>query len=393
MAQNGVPESFTCPATVVLEGKRLAETKARLAEGGHDLMEALGFLTVQADKWLGCGPWAVANKKILPPSGDKHDYASQAPYWWPSPNGGTAPYIQRDGERNPECKQYTDKDDRERMFESSYVLALAWYYTGNRLFAQHSGNIIRTWFLSPETRMNPNLNHAQIIPGINTGRAIGIIDFSQGYTSVLDAAAILDGAPGWTLQDMQNFQEWNRDFLKWLDGEFGTKEKAERNNHGTFATMQTAAIALFVGDTAKARKEVLSMMTFIDEQIAADGSQPLELKRTRSWHYSTFNLVAYTRGAAIGKKLGVDLWNYMGAQGGSINKAVDFIIPYAIGESAKEWMFPELRFEAFGASDIIHAAADAGNCKAKAALSKLSVPPKGDLWELRPAVEQLDPVK
>ena len=92
-------------------------------------------------------------------------------------------------------------------------------------------------------------------------------------------------------------------------------------------------------------------------------------------------------------KLGVNLWNYEGAQGCSINKAVDFIVQYATGDSEIKWMFPELRFEAFAANDIIHAAAEAGNWKANAALSKLPVRQEAELWELRPAVEQLDFIK
>jgi hypothetical protein len=385
--------SSSYPATMVLDGKRLARTKARLVDRDHDLRKTLEILVSQADAWLACGPWSVTNKRIVAPSSDKHDYASQAPYWWPSPDGSDLPYIQRDGERNPESRKYTDKDHKECVFQSSYVLALAWYYTEHEVYAKHAGHILRTWFLSPETRMNPNLNHAQIIPGVNTGRAIGIIDFSQGYTSVLDAVAILQGAPGWTSHDTDKFREWNRNFLTWLDGDFGNMESAEKNNHGTFSIMQKAAIALFVGEIAQAKKELLSLSSRIEEQIAPDGSQPLELKRTRSWHYSTFNLVAYIRSASIAKKVGIDIWSYQGAQGQSINKAVDFLIPYAIDKNNTQWIFPEIKFEAFAANDIIHAAAEAGNSNANAALDKLSVEPGGGLWCLRPAVEQLDPIK
>ena len=393
MAQIGDPWSSSYPATVVLDGKRLSNTKARLVDGDLDLRKTLEILINQADLWLASGPWSVTNKKISPPSFDKHDYTSQAPYWWPPSDGSDRPYIQRDGERNPESRQYTDKEDRECVFQSCYVLALAWYYTENEVYAKHAGKILRTWFLSPETRMNPNLNHAQMIPGVNTGRGIGIIDFSQGYTSVLDAVAILQGAPGWTSYDMDRFREWNHKFLAWLDGDFGTMESAEKNNHGTFAIMQKAAIALFVGDEERAEKEIFSLRARIDEQIAPDGSQPLELKRTRCWHYSIFNLVAYIRSASIARKLGVDLWSHQGANGQSISRAVDFLIPYATDRSNNPWMFPEMKFEVFAANDIIHAAAEAGNSKANAAVNQLPAIPGGDLWKLRPAVEQLDPVK
>ncbi|KAJ7876148.1 alginate lyase-domain-containing protein [Mycena olivaceomarginata] len=358
------------PNTVVLDGYRLVDAKSRLVYD-PSLKQTLG-------------PWSVTNKTVIPPGGDIHDYASQAPYWWPSNTSDGCPYVNRDGVHNPEVDKYTDHNDRGSMFQSSYILALAWYYTGNTQYATHAGDILRTWFITPATRMNPNLNHAQIIPCANTGRSIGIIDFSQQYTSVVDAAAILaSGAPGWSTSDVSAFRQWNVDFLDWTN-------PVATNNHGTFAIMQSAGIALFTGDTTLVQSKANLMKPRIGLYITANGSQPQELVRTRSFHYSTFDLVAYTRMAAIAKKVGIDLWGYEGAQGQSINQAIDFIIPAATG--AEEWSFPELNFTAFAASDIIHASADARNAAARRAVSQVPAPPGGDLWLLRPAVEQLDPV-
>ena len=388
---NGGP--VAAPRTVVLDGHRLAEAKKLLAGGDPEIQNALEYLTAQADSWLEQGPWSVTSKNITPPSGDKHDYASQAIYWWPSDSPDGLPYIQKDGEANPEIKKYEDRGALSKLFGSSLILSLAWHYTGNPAYAIHAGNILRTWFIAPETRMNPHLKHAQIIPGRNTGRYIGIIDFSQGYTSVLDGAAILAaGAPGWRENDSDGFRQWNVEFLEWLTtSDFGIAESAAANNHGTFAMMQKAAMALFLDDEEVARRELLLIRSRIDEDIEPDGSQPKELDRTRSWHYSNFNLVAYLRAAAIGKKVGVDFWGYKGPRGQSLPRAVEFVIPAATSEKA--WGFPEKGFKAYAASDAIHCAGDEGNLASKAALSKLQCPPDGDLWVLRPAVEQLDPVK
>ena len=380
------------PDTIVIDGSRLLETKLHLRLGDAQLETRLGYLTAQADKWLKQGPWSVTDKAMYPPSGDKHDYTSQAPYWWRSDTSTGLPYIQRDGERNPEVDGYTDHASRRKLFKSSLILSLAWYYTGKENYAKHAGNIIRTWFLSAESRMKPSLNHAQIIPGINTGRYIGIIDFSMGYTSVLDAAAILAiGAPGWMKSDTSAFQQWNAEFLDWLsNSSFGIEESAAKNNHGTFAMMQKAAIALFVGQEDVARQELQLIQFRIKDDICPDGSQQKELERTRSWHYSIFNLVAFTRAAAMCRKVGLDLWGYKGPEGQSLHTAVDFIIPAATGTA--RWKFPEIDFETYAASDVIHASAEAGNLTAENALSKMQTPLDIDLWVLRPAVEQLDDV-
>ena len=233
--------------------------------------------------------------------------------------------------------------------------------------------------------MNPNLDHAQFIPCKYDGRAIGIIDFSQSYTSVLDALAILDtGAPGWSKSDRTGMRSWNTDFLDWLgDSDFGKQEAAAENNHGTFYDMQLAGLAYATGDrTSPAGRSWTRGRKRIAPQIAADGSQPQELARTRSWHYSTFDLVAYTRLAAIGRHVGVDLWAYRGPDGQSLFKAVDYLLPAATGAAA--WPHPELEFHRYAATDVVHAAADAGDRQAQAAVPHLEAPPGGDLWALRP---------
>ncbi|WP_406350817.1 alginate lyase family protein [Streptomyces sp. NBC_00658] len=386
------------PKTAVLDGARLQQTKVRLDRGDPQLKRTLGYLTARADKWLDQGPWTVVDKPRPAPSGDVHDYLSQAPYWWPSQpktadNPWGCPYVQRDGQRNPEVDTGTDRQDVEKVFDSTYDLSLAWYYTGKMKYAEKAASVLRTWFLDPGTRMNPNLNHGQFIPCKYDGRAIGIIDFSQSYTSVLDAIAILNtGAPGWSRTDRSEMLAWNTDFRDWLaDGAFGKEEGAAKNNHGTFYDMLLAGLAYATGDRDLARRTVLDARAKrIDPQIAADGSQPQELARTRSWHYSTFDLVAYTRLAAIGRHVGVNLWSYEGPDGQSLFKAVGYLLPAATG--AQPWPYPELEFYRFAASDVVHAAADAGDKAARAAVPKLETPPGGDLWALRPAVEQLDSI-
>ncbi|MER6788866.1 alginate lyase family protein [Streptomyces sp. NPDC000658] len=386
------------PHTAVLDGARLRQAKIRLDHGDRRLLPVARALTARADKWLDQGPWTVVDKPRPAPGGDVHDYLSQAPYWWPSApqtagNPWGCPYVQRDGQRNPEVDTGTDRQDVEKVFDSAYDLSLAWYYTRDERYAVKAGQILRTWFLDPATKMNPNLAHAQFIPCRYDGRAIGIIDFSQSYTSVLDALAVLDtGADAWTRADRAGMARWNADFLGWLtDSDFGRQEGAAANNHGTFYDLQVAALAYATGDEDLARRTILSARTArIAPQIAADGSQPQELTRTRSWHYSTFDLVAYTRLADVGRHVGVNLWKYRGPDGQSLFKAVDYLLPAATG--AAVWPHPELEFLRYAATDVVHAAADAGDGRAQRAVPSLQEPPGGDLWALRPAAEQLDSI-
>ncbi|MEU1939459.1 alginate lyase family protein [Streptomyces coeruleorubidus] len=390
--------TYRIPHTAVMDGARLHRTKIRLEHGDPRLRRAVEVLRGRADRWLHQGPWTVVDKPRAAPSGDLHDYLSQAPYWWPTKtpapdNPWGCPYVQRDGERNPEVDSGTDRQDVEKTFDSAYDLSLAWYYTGDARYAEKAGQVLRTWFLDPATRMNPNLNHAQFIPCKYDGRAIGIIDFSQSYTSVLDALALLaSGAPGWTAKDRRGMAHWNTAFLDWLrNSDFGKQEAAATNNHGTFYDLLVAGLAYATGDRELARRTVLDARhKRIAPQIAADGSQPQELTRTRSWHYSTFTLVAHARLAAIGRNAGVDLWAHQGPEGESLFKAVGYLLPAATGAAA--WPHPELQFRRYAATDVVHAAADAGDRRAQRAVRSLEEPPGGDLWVLRPAAEQLDSI-
>ncbi|KAK1247668.1 hypothetical protein MKX07_000556 [Trichoderma sp. CBMAI-0711] len=383
------------PDTVVIDGWRLVDAKTRLYLGDRELKTALKHLTAQADSWLSQGPWTVTAKTKPPPNGTIHDYSSQAPYWWPNPNTPDGcPYIQRDGERNPEVDQYQDRVSVGKMFNSTYVLSLAWYYTGEKKYSQHAADILRTWFLDDKTAMNPNLEHAQIIPCANTGRSIGIIDFSQEYTNVVDAVAILNSgpAPGWTKQDNSKFVDWNKRFLAWLaDSPFGVEEASAQNNHGTFANMQIAALAVFTGNHSLAVQRTEIAKDFIDSQITKNGSQPQELARTRSFHYSNFDLCAHLRMALVARKVGVDLFWYKGPQGQTLFKAVEFLVP-AAKEGASAWTYPELGFTQYAATDNVRAAAQEGDIVARGAVKGLKAPPGGDIFGLRPAPEQLDSI-
>ena len=394
----GPNHRFRIPATVVLDGYRMAVTRELVRFGVPGFQAPLADLRKQADAALTAGPWSVMDKPQLPPSNDKHDYLSQAPYWWPTQPATAAnpwgcPYVQKDGVRNPAIDDITDHAERGEMFNAVYDLTLAWYYTGDAKYAQRAALDLRTWFVNPATRMNPGLDYTQFIPCLVSGRGIGIIDFSQQFTDILDAVALLDtGAPGWSASDDAGMTAWDEQFLTWLrTSKNASDEAAATNNHGSFFDMQEAALALATGQPALAKSIVVTAQTKrLDDQIAADGGLPQELSRTRSFHYSTFDLVALTRLAMIGRHVGVDLWHYSTPTGGTLFKAVDFVVPAATGQAA--WTYPELQFQPFAATDVIHTAADAGDRTACAAVPKLQTPPGGDLWLLRPAPEQLDPI-
>src|SRR5919205_3865952 len=182
------------PRVFILDVTRLASSKDRVL--------------ADAQKALSAGPFTVVSKEVTPPSGDKHDYMSQAPYFWPNPKTPNGlPYIRRDGERNPEINRITDHRSLDQMADAVETLALAYYFKGDEAYAAKAAQLLRAWFIDPATRMNPNLQYAQYIPGVNTGRGIGLIE-TRGLTRVVDAIGLLKGSKSLTETDRRGISDW-----------------------------------------------------------------------------------------------------------------------------------------------------------------------------------------
>src|SRR5690606_19816581 len=113
-----------------------------------------------ADRVMEEGLYSVTFKNITPPGGTFHDYMSMGPYWWPDPEKPNGlPYIRRDGEVNPE-RNTMDNVQMNRMINSVRSLSLAWFFSNDIRYAEKAEILLNTWFLAPETRMNPHLKFA-----------------------------------------------------------------------------------------------------------------------------------------------------------------------------------------------------------------------------------------
>lgn len=332
----------TAPRVFLVDARNLSETRRRVLAGDKAYTAAVQRLEADAWKALGAGPFSVTSKGVAPPSGDKHDYMSQAPYFWPNPKTPDGlPYVRRDGERNPEIEKVTDHHNLDRMVDSVETLALAYYFRGDEACAIRAAQLLRAWFLDPATRMNPNLQYAQYVPGVNTGRGIGLIE-TRGLTRVADAVGLLAGSKAWTESDRRGIEDWYSKFLQWmLDSKNGKEESAAENNHGTWFDVQAASFALFIGrnELAKSILETAKQKR-IARQVEPDGREPLELERTKAWSYSLFNLDALMTLAELGEHVGVDLWHYQTADGRSLRRALEYLYPFAAGE--KKWDYQEL---------------------------------------------------
>ncbi len=342
MLFSGTALAQSLPSTISLDAAALSANKSRLKARDAAMLPAYQELLRDASEALGFGPVSVMEKKHVPPSGDKHDYMSLAPYHWPDPSKPDGlPYIRKDGQTNPEVKEYKDKEYLPKLCESVYALSLAYYFSDDKRYADHAARLIRVWFLDTATRMNPNLNFGQAIKGVVTGRGAGLID-TRHLIKVVDAAGLLQGSAAWTSSEQAGLEKWFADFLHWMQtSKNGRDEMGAVNNHGVWYDTQRLSFALFTGNHDLAKKIVANLQRRLDSQMNEDGFFPAELARTMSLHYSVFVLEPFFESAQMGKHVQADLWNYQSPSGKSLQKAFHAIEPYLVQD--KKWEGQQIR--------------------------------------------------
>lgn len=296
-------------------------------------------LLKRADALLSVKPLSVMDKKKASPSGDQHDYVSLARYYHPDPSKPDGlPYINRDGITNPEIDLY----DRNRLGETAgriSTLALVWYMSGEEKYAQKATELIDVWFLNPATRMNPHFEYAQITPGTNgnKGRCYGVID-GYSFIEMLDGVALLKGSKSWTSKKDRQLKKWMGSLLDWMQtSRQGQDEANQANNHSVAYDTQAIALALYSGKDDVARKIIAEFPgKRMFRQIASDGTQPHEMRRTLSYHYSQYNLTHFIDIFLMAQKLGLKIDDKVSEDGRGFYKAMDFLAAY-LDKDQSQW--------------------------------------------------------
>ena len=347
-AQNNSEIVSDFPKTLAIDGKVLQTNKELIAANDPDKVAALKSLLKKADKLLlDAKTYSVMDKKQVPPSGDKHDYMSTGPYWWPDPSKPDGlPYIKKDGLRNPTYYDISDSQEIDKLEDSTLTLALAYYFTKENKYADFASKLMKTWFIDAETRQNPNLNFGQGIPGLNTGRGTGIIE-TRDLFRIGDAAILIQNTPNWSNKDNLDLKKWFSDYLTWmLESTIGKEEAKSKNNHGTFYSEQIIAFSLFSDRPEVTLNEIEIFKNRMENQLKPDGSQPFELLRTKSWGYANMNLYGYFLIAKLVENRNVSLWNQQISEGKSMKNALDWIVPYLKNE--KKWEYEQIQKISYG---------------------------------------------
>ncbi|MEI7422705.1 MAG: alginate lyase family protein [Prolixibacteraceae bacterium] len=292
---------------------------------------------LQADKMMTEKPVTVTASHCKRSAGGAHDFYSEGDYWWPDPSNATAPYIQKDGQSNPD----NFSDHRLAMIRFCDITATetsAWLLTGKQKYADKALEHLKAWLVDSLTRMNPNMLYAQAIWGRFTGRGIGLID-AYHLVEVAQSAKILIDKKAIPATEAAKIKLWFSTFLNWMTTHsYGIDEMNAKNNHGTCWVATASSMAVLVGDE-KVKKMCIDRFKniMLPSQMSEDGSFPLEIKRTKPFGYSLFNIDAFCNVARILSTPTDNLFEYTTPDGKSLKKGMAYIFPF-IADKTK-WPF------------------------------------------------------
>jgi hypothetical protein len=290
----------------------------------------------QADRYLNEKPITITAVRAERSAGGVHDFYSEGDYWWPDPSDSSKPYIRRDGETNP-ANFAAHRNAMRRLSQIVPALVAAYEITGDARYARQAIAHLRAWFVDTDTRMNPSMLYAQAIKGVATGRGIGIIDTIH-LVEVAQAALELERLGALRDPTLSATKVWFRSYVEWMTThKYGIEERDNGNNHSAAWALQVAAFARFTGDTAKlAEMRTMFRETLVPGQMAADGSFPKELARTKPYGYSLFQLDVMAMLAEALTTPRENMWTFTTPDGRGMRKALAYMVPFI--KDKRSWL-------------------------------------------------------
>lgn len=286
----------------------------------------------KADSCLTLPPYVVTNKKWSFVE-DRHYYCTMAPYWWPVEKDGKIVYEGRDGQVNPASNDL-DKYKIDYMALRLQYFSLAYFFTGKSKYYKAFRSQMDAWFINKKTRMYPNFEYAQIVPGQNNnrGRGVGILE-GHPFNTVLDAYRLINTKKQFNKKRRDAITKWFTELGDWMEtSDLGIIDSKANSNQGVSYDITLLNISLFVGNKVRADKIVRDFHTKrINKQIASDGKQQEELKRTKAFMYSVYNLTFFVDFIRLADAAGYNLYEDNKER---INSAFQYLLPFVDNYSA-----------------------------------------------------------
>lgn len=310
-------------AWLIFTAMAIAEPPLNVAE-----VDRARILAAASDA-LNQPPITITKYRAKLSNGGLHDFYSNGDYWWPNTNTPDGlPYVSLDGKSNPNNFN-KHRDCLRQLHDAVAALGAAYKITGDDRYAAKAAELLRVFFIDPATRMNPSLQYAQAVPGVSTGRSFGIID-SLRIIEIPPAVEVMEKSPAFPSEVVAGLKQWFSDYIHWMrTSKNGIEESNASNNHAVAFWLQIAVFARFTDDSqdlADCRQHFKDV--FVAKQMAADGSFPRELARTKPYGYSIFQLDNMATLCQVLSTPDDNLWQFQSPNGRSMRKAMEFMYPY-----------------------------------------------------------------
>eukprot|EP00028_Trichosphaerium_sp_Am-I-7-wt_P008337 CAMPEP_0168535216 /NCGR_PEP_ID=MMETSP0405-20121227/18513_1 /TAXON_ID=498012 /ORGANISM="Trichosphaerium sp, Strain Am-I-7 wt" /LENGTH=404 /DNA_ID=CAMNT_0008562371 /DNA_START=340 /DNA_END=1554 /DNA_ORIENTATION=+ len=292
-----------------------------LIKNGHYQAHFKALMT-NAKKYLNEPLQSVVLKTEIAPSENKHDFYSRTFY---KPDA--------DGIQHPDV--FANKYDKVSLWKMENItssLSLAYYLTGNEIYAKRCAQQIKGWFIDPASRMTPHLLYASVEVELKRpiGRQYGIVE-AHPFKTMIEAVGLIEHSPYWTKEDTKALKEWFRDFTFWmLTSQFGHLEERSGNNHQTGFYALLMRFLVFIDEKEVAKRYFSFAKYKLFKQFEPDGKQKRELKRPDAFWYVGYNLNFATELADLADSLGVSFWTFESVDKRTLRKAIDWCIPYIL---------------------------------------------------------------
>ena len=302
-------------------GRLLCYNESALGNASEEIIENL---VTQSKAAMERPVLTILNKKGCAPSGDPQDYFSLAPYFHVEKDQRI---IHKDGVRIAATTLGTaessgnDRAVLEQMIYDVCVTTLTGYVAGRDTAYEHAATLIRAWFVDEATRMNPNMRFAQCLPGSNKGQAWGVVEFRNCWP-LLDAITLLRRAQVLTGVEFDSINSWFAEFLDDLTSHQGGKAN---NNIAVWHDLIAASIAAFLGRHSQAAQILADVPIRISSQLSAFSVPHSEIQRTRPLHYGLFLTQGLVYLCWLGRRLGMDLWQYKASMSRSVAMLIRFL--------------------------------------------------------------------
>jgi hypothetical protein len=349
----GYSASFGGRRTFLWHPDQLMRLKAA-RDSDPQVKAAYDQLIAKADVAMTRMLYTVVDKTTIPYSGDRHDYISTVANWFPDPANPKGPYIRGEGSNPERLSDKYDIADLDRMSSDVELLALAYYFSENPRYATRAASLVRTWFITPTSRMNPNMNFAQTVVGREKGRPDGVLETAR-IQRVIESVGLIGPSGKWTADDGKGLEKWFSDYVDWMrTAPHGKGASIAKSYHSLWYDAQLAQFALYARRPDVAKQVVADFpKNRFPVHFGADGKMVLELPRSRSLYYSAFALSAAYNVADIGRCVGVDLWN-VNEGGRGLKPATEFLAAYS--GKTDNWPYPESNKSPNELNDILHRA-------------------------------------